>query len=221
MKRVLVILLAASCSAWTCPAEDAGGGPTYTFIKLERLDVGTVKRARVWISVPDGSGSNGVMRAMDDALAKSGGMHADCVAVIREGELPGAWPYTVGNAVHAPGGDWSRAFDGLDNPDRDGYAVKYELRPGFFSAAPRPALCGLTAVETAAVASEVSLACTIEEEVVLRKNPMADRREMNAARRRAAALVGRKRGISADDTDAIWSAYHSDVLRCVYPGMKP
>jgi|GEM_PF-4727121 len=216
-RMVICAALAAVCMA----SGQTNGLALYSELESERFDFGRAKRLRVWIAVPDGQGSNEVRRAMEDVVQRHTGMHAVCVAVMRDGETAKAWPYTVGKCVWAPEGDWGRALDGLSDPRRTTYKMTVELNPHYFGGAPRPTLHGLSARDMAAVASDCCLEIDHEQIEVLRRDPLAGKSKMAEARHRAVARVSNKRGLSADQLTEIWEIYNLDVARCMNPELKP
>jgi hypothetical protein len=188
--------------------------PRYTTLKSKRSDVGPVKRVTVWVSVPDGLTTSEVARVMATVISERTNMHAVSVFVMRDGEQPGVWSYTVGKCEWAPGSDWSKARDGLADSCGEKYGITSDFRPRYFSGVPRPSLYGLSPCEMAAIASECDEESTKESDVVFRLNPLPGRAERNAAEEKAVARVAQRHRLRIEQVKEIWSAYTSDVIRC-------
>jgi hypothetical protein len=189
-------------------------------LKSERVDVGRVKRLKMWVSVPDGLTTSQVARVMALAIHANADMHAISVFVLRDGERPGLWPYTVGVCDWAPHGDWSRSREGLRDPLRETYTVDTDLRERYFSGVPRPTLYGLSAREVAEIASEWFAEANYEEAVVFESSKTPVRNMRDIAEKRATATVAARRKLTAAQVREIFSAYNSDALRCVNPRMN-
>ena len=132
MKTVLPILLLLAASpvlrAQTNASPRPAPAPQWRIVQQQSFDMfqGRVRRLDVRIRVPPSAGTAAVDRAIGEVLAAvRADRHAVSISVDRDGDAV-AQGYTVAMGTWAPDGDWGRAMDGLDDPQRRTYRLVIE-----------------------------------------------------------------------------------------------
>lgn len=135
-RNVLLFVCSAAMAAACAWAGDAATNKTYSVLRTQRIDGNRARRLQVWVAVPDGLSTGQVAAVASRIAAEHPLTDALSVVVMREGEEPGA--YTVAMGEWAPGGDWSRANEGADDPKRLTYRMSLQFRDDYFATSAGP-----------------------------------------------------------------------------------
>jgi hypothetical protein len=149
-----------------------------------------------------------VASVIADVIARRPEMHAVSVAVMRRGELPGA--YTVALGEWAPGGEWARASEGVADAARSTYATSFAYNHTYFKEkrSDWAAAYGLTLERARRMCGDLQTAALKADDAVFAQYPLGNEAESERLKAEALAKVAQRYGLTAEMAAEAWTRYH-------------